>query len=136
VRRSSDQRAARAEECIHYRVGEKLMTYAEAAATRPEFACDLHRFVAEIRRIFSTEEIRDHLERFEREEREAAELAKAEGVAEEKLFETAEVSAARRHRFIALKELLTAARLGTLHSWDRTVSRIMRRERVGDFEGL
>jgi len=39
---------------------------AEAAVTRPEFARELPRFVAEVRTIFSAEEIRlylDHLER-------------------------------------------------------------------------
>jgi hypothetical protein len=42
------------------------MTYADTAVTRPEFARELPRFVAEVRNIFSGEEIRhslDHLER-------------------------------------------------------------------------
>jgi phosphopantothenate synthetase len=33
-----------------YLVGEKLMTFADVAVTRPEFARELPRFVAEIRR--------------------------------------------------------------------------------------
>ena len=58
-----------------YIVGEKLMTYAQTAVTRPEFAHDLPMFVAEIRRLFSSEEIREHLARIEREDREATEAA-------------------------------------------------------------
>jgi hypothetical protein len=43
---------------LDYLIGEKLMTYAETAVRRPEFARELPRFVAEIRSIFSVEEIR------------------------------------------------------------------------------
>ena len=42
---------------LDYLIGEKLMTYAEIAATRSEFARELPRFVAEVRGIFSKEEI-------------------------------------------------------------------------------
>ena len=48
---------------LDYLIGEKLMTYAETAVGRPEFARDLPRFVAEIRSIFSSEEIRPAVER-------------------------------------------------------------------------
>ncbi len=37
---------------LDYLIGEKLMTFAEAAATRPEFARELPQFLGEIRRIF------------------------------------------------------------------------------------
>ena len=37
---------------LDYLIGEKLMTYAETAVGRPEFAHELPRFVAEIRSIF------------------------------------------------------------------------------------
>jgi hypothetical protein len=47
-----------------YLVGE--MTFAEVAVTRPEFARELPRFVAEERRLFEGEEIRSHLPRIER----------------------------------------------------------------------
>jgi len=43
---------------LDYLIGEKLMTYAETAIGRPEFARELPRFVAEIWSIFSAEEIR------------------------------------------------------------------------------
>ena len=51
-----------------YLVGEKLMTYAQAAVTRPEFARDLPRFVAEVRRLFSADEIRSQLARIDQED--------------------------------------------------------------------
>jgi hypothetical protein len=63
-----------------YIVGEKLMTYAQTAVTRPEFARDLPKFVAEIRRLFTSEEIREHLARIEREDREATEAASGEEI--------------------------------------------------------
>jgi hypothetical protein len=59
---------------LEYLIGEKLMTYAETAVGRPEFARELPRFVAEIRSIFSAEEIRlylQHLERMAAQEEEA-----------------------------------------------------------------
>jgi hypothetical protein len=37
---------------LDYLIGEKLLTYAEMAVTRPEFARELPRFVAEVRDIF------------------------------------------------------------------------------------
>jgi hypothetical protein len=38
-----------------YLIGEKLLSYAETAMTRPEFARELPRFVAEVRDIFTGE---------------------------------------------------------------------------------
>jgi hypothetical protein len=82
-------------DAFDYVVGEKLMTYAETAATRPEFARELPRFVAEIRGLFSAEELQEHLARVEHER-----------------FQTAKTPA-RRDRYMALKELLLAGHLGT-----------------------
>ena len=95
-----------------YLVGEKLMTFADAAATRPEFARELPRFVAEVRRIFSAAEIQDHFARIEREDRAATEAASGEEI-DWATFDTGEMIDARRARFLALKELLSAAQLGT-----------------------
>ena len=53
-----------------YAVGEKLMTFAEAACERPAFARELPRFVSEVRRMFSADELRVHLARLEREQSE------------------------------------------------------------------
>ena len=89
-----------------YLVGEKLMNYAEAAATRPEFARELPRFVAEVRRMFDPAEIRAHLARIEREQ------------ADDDAFDDDDpydVAAAKKRRATlgSLNELLTAERLGT-----------------------
>jgi hypothetical protein len=95
---------------LDYLVGEKLMTFAEAAATRPEFARALPRF--EVRRIFIPEELEDHFARIERDERAAAEAASGPEF-ECDTFDAPETVAARRDRFVALRELLTAGQLGT-----------------------
>ena len=40
---------------LDYLIGKKLMTYADTAVTRPVFARELPRFVAEMREIFNRE---------------------------------------------------------------------------------
>ena len=52
-----------------YVVAEKLLNFADAAATHPEFARELPRFVARVRGLFTVEEIRAHLNRIELERR-------------------------------------------------------------------
>jgi hypothetical protein len=42
-------------------VSEKLLNFAEAAASHPDFAHELPMFVAEVRRMFTPEELRTHL---------------------------------------------------------------------------
>ena len=96
-----------------YLVGEKLMTYAQTAVTRPEFARELPRFVAEVRRLFSDEEIRDQLARIEREDRAACEAASGEKLDDFDNVARPEDVAAERERFRRLKELLLAPQLGT-----------------------
>jgi hypothetical protein len=51
-----------------YAVGEKLMNFASAASEHPAFARELPRFVSEVRRMFSADEIRSHFARLEREQ--------------------------------------------------------------------
>ena len=54
------------DDALHYLIGEKLFSFVHAAEDDPDFAAELPAFVAEIRRIFSSAEIRaflDHLER-------------------------------------------------------------------------
>ena len=95
-----------------YAVGEKLMNFAEAACDRPAFARELPRFVSEVRRMFSADELRLHLARLEREQSEqAADLA--ELGEDEILRESPDRTAARDRQFAMLKELLTATTLGT-----------------------
>ena len=51
---------------LDYLIGEKLLTYADTAVMKPEFARELPRFVAEVRDVFSGEEIRHYLDHLER----------------------------------------------------------------------
>ncbi len=50
-----------------YAIGEKLLSFAEAAEEHPEFARALPQFVSELRRMFTPEEIEEHLARIENE---------------------------------------------------------------------
>ncbi|HLQ91566.1 MAG TPA: hypothetical protein VK148_16180 [Xanthobacteraceae bacterium] len=95
---------------LDYLVGEKLMTFAEAAATRAEFAQELPRFVSEIRRMFPPGEIRAHLGQIER----ALDYNNMEALEEDDpLCEDPDAAAKRVRQFIFIKELLTATALGT-----------------------
>ena len=93
-----------------YLVGEKLLTFAEAAGEHPEFARALPQFVSEIRRMFTLEEIDKH-------------LARVENARLQRVMDTMDVydpelddlaasdTSARRFEFV--KELLAAPALGT-----------------------
>ncbi len=95
---------------MDYLIREKLLNYAEAAVTRKEFARELPRFVAEVRNIFSAEEIRhylDHLERI------AAFEDEQPPTEDDELFmDTPEQRAAARARLAQMKELLLSNMLG------------------------
>ena len=93
-----------------YVVGEKLLTFAEVAEEHSEFARALPQFVSELRRMFTPEEIEEHLTRIERERRERA--MDAMDVYDPELDDLA-ASAAEGRRFEFVKELLTAPALGT-----------------------
>jgi len=99
-----------------YLVGEKLMTFANAAVDHPEFARELPRFVSEVRRMFTADEIAVHLARLERVQNEIDTAVAEDGdiVEEEDLFAESPAAAAERVRqFTLIKELLTAPALGT-----------------------
>lgn len=93
-----------------YLVGEKLMNFSSAASQHPEFARELPRFISEVRRMFTPEEMRTHIARLEREQSE-----KAGDVSEEdELYRESPIAAAEHVRqFTTIKEFLTAAELGT-----------------------
>ena len=96
-----------------YVVAEKLLNFAEAAARRPEFAIELPRFVARVRGLFTPEELQTHIARIEH-ERMVQETFSAEMEEEDDPFrESPEAAAVRARQFSAIKELLTAAELGT-----------------------
>jgi hypothetical protein len=93
-----------------YVVGEKLINFASAASQHPEFARELPRFVSEVRRMFTPEEIRTHLARLERGESERA----VEVSEEDELYPESPAAAAERvWQFTTIKEFLTASQLGT-----------------------
>jgi hypothetical protein len=97
---------------LDYLIGEKLLTYAETAVTKPEFARELPRFVAEVRDIFSGEEIRHYLDHLER----MAVIEDGQATDDDNsdfLKDSAERFAAKQARFAQLRELLTSAVLGT-----------------------
>jgi hypothetical protein len=98
---------------LDYLIGEKLMTYADTAVTRPEFAQELPRFIAEIRAIFSGEEIRRYFDHSERTAAIEAECAPNENDEDDLFADSPDQLAAKRARLAQLKELLTAAVLGT-----------------------
>jgi hypothetical protein len=98
---------------LDYLIGEKLMTYADAAVTRPEFARELPRFVADVRDIFSGEEIRHYLDHLARMAAIEDVQAADENDDSDFLQDSAEQLAAKQARFAQLRELLTSTVLGT-----------------------
>ena len=86
------------------------MHFAGAAYEHPEFARELPRFVSEVRRMFTAVEIRTHFARLEREQTDTA----VEASEEDELYRESPAATAERVRqFTTIKELLTAAELGT-----------------------
>lgn len=53
------------ENALGYLIGEKLFNFVQASEQHPEFADELPAFVAEIRRLFTAEEIDEYLGRLE-----------------------------------------------------------------------
>jgi hypothetical protein len=93
-----------------YLVGEKLMNFASVASRHPDFARELPRFVSEVRRMFTPEEIGTHLAQIER-----AQNEKDADVLEDDdpLRESPAAVAERVRQFMLIKELLTTTMLGT-----------------------
>ena len=87
-----------------YLVGEKLLSFTEAASEHRAFAQELPRFVSEVRRMFTAEEIVAQLARIEREQSEK-DAAQEE---DDPLAESPMREAARARQFAMIKELLTA----------------------------
>lgn len=53
------------ESALDYLIGEKIFNFVTAAERDPDFAAELPAFVAEIRRLFTAEEIQSYLDRLE-----------------------------------------------------------------------
>ena len=95
---------------FEYIVGEKLLNFAGAAYEHPEFARELPRFVSEVRRMFTPDEIGAHLEQIERAQSEQDVDVLDE---DDPLRESPAAAAERIRQFTLIKELLTATTLGT-----------------------
>ena len=93
-----------------YVVGEKLINFAEAAFHHRAFAQELPRFISEVRRMFTPEEIGAQLKRIERERNKKDEEVLNE---DDPLRESPAKIAARVRQFTRIKQLLTATTLGT-----------------------
>ena len=93
-------------------ISEKLLTFAEAATSHPDFAHELPVFVAEIRRLFTPEEIREHLAILVPR---AEEAARADAEADEDEVEAISPQEldARLGRLSLMRHLLEADQLGT-----------------------
>ena len=98
---------------LDYLIGEKLMIFAETAVSRPEFARELPRFVAEICSTFGAEEIRIYLGHLERMQTREDEELSDQRTEDDILIETPEQRAAARERLSRLHDLLTSTVLGT-----------------------
>jgi hypothetical protein len=93
-----------------YVVGEKLMNYASAASRHPDFARELPRFVSEVRRMFTPDEIGARLAQIERAPNENDIDVLEE---DDPLRESPAAAEERVRQFLLIKELLTATTLGT-----------------------
>jgi hypothetical protein len=97
-------------DAFNYLVGEKLLNFVDAASHDPDFARELPRFVSEVRRIFTLDEIETQLAQIETEQGNDPN----EGLEEDDPFRESPAAAAERvQKFNLVKELLTAAVLGT-----------------------
>ena len=86
------------------------MNFADAASRHRDFAQELLRFISEVRRIFTPEEIGAQLTRLERERNQEEEDVLDE---DDPLDEDPASIAERTRQFTTIKELLTATTLGT-----------------------
>ena len=93
-----------------YLVGEKLINCASAAPRNPDFARELPRFVSEVRRMFTPDEIGTHLAQIERAQSETEVDVLGE---DDPLRESPAAAAERVRQFTLIKELLTSTTLGT-----------------------
>ena len=93
-----------------YLVGEKLMNFASAASRHPDFARELPRFVSEVRRMFTPDEIGGQLAQIERSQNERNVDVLEE---DDLLREGPDAVAECVQQFMLVKELLTAPMLGT-----------------------
>ena len=92
-----------------YLVGEKLMSFASAASRHPDFARELPRFVFEVRRMFTPDEIGAQLAQIERSQNER----NVNVLEDDDLLREGPAAVECVQQFMLVKELLTAPMLGT-----------------------
>jgi len=92
-----------------YLVGEKLTTFVSTASRHPDFARELPRFISEVRRMFTPDEIRTHLAQMEHEQNKENWDVSEEA---DPLREGPAAAVEHVQQFMMIKELLTMARLG------------------------
>ena len=93
-----------------YLVGEKLITFVSAASRHPDFARELPRFISEVRRMFTPDEILTHLAQIEHEQNKENWDVLDE---DDPLRESPAAAAEHVRQFMLIKELLTLTKLGT-----------------------
>ena len=98
------------EAAFDYIVGEKLVSFAQATAERPEFAQALPGFISRLREMFTPEELCGNLDRIERLWLETEEAGR---MGDPLCIEDPETVSERARQLDALKDLLTAPALGT-----------------------
>ena len=92
-----------------YLVGEKLLNFAGTAANHADFARELPRFVSEVTRMFTPEEVEAQLAAIEQAQNDKTTDDFDE---EDPCRESPAEAADRVRRFNLIKELLTATKLG------------------------
>ena len=107
---SYDQGSIWTQGSFDYIVGEKLINFADVASRHRDFAQELPRFISEVRRMFTLEEIGAQLMRIEREQNQEEEDVLDE---DDPLGEDPASIAERARQFMTIKELLIATTLGT-----------------------
>ena len=100
-------------QALDYLIGEKLDKYASSATTRPEFARELPRFLAEIRRIFSRDDIAAYFEALEQHARVPNLGPHAKKLEDSGLLMSVADRKARIKRLQQLKVMLLVETLGT-----------------------
>jgi hypothetical protein len=98
---------------LDYLIGEKLFSFVAAAEQHPEFAAELPQFVAEIQRLFTSQQIWSYLDNLEQtkflsppEAVDDSDLG-AEG-SEDELLDNPVLGAQELLRFARIKEMLQA----------------------------
>ena len=92
-----------------YLVGEKLISFVSAASRHPGFARELPRFISEVRRMFTPDEILTHLAQMEHEQNKENWDVSEE---DDPLREGPAAAVEHVRQFMMIKELLTMTRLG------------------------